>query len=168
MTRNAAAKGIPYRLLKYLSNVPSPLMESNINPFRGQVDELFNGGGTGGFSDTVSHPVLGVKPPQTDDIDVYSFPLGMSLSHPTMQVLGDRLMNGSKPGGRSDGLKVGLVVEGGGMRGAVTGGMLMQLHDLGLKDLFDVVYGSSAGAINATYFLSGQVRMMPLARPARS
>lgn len=111
-------------------------------------------------SDAAVHPVWGAKPPPTDEIDVYSFPLSMSLNHPTMQVLGDRLRNQSKPGARSDGLKVGLVVEGGGMRGAVTGGMLMQLHDLGLKDLFDVVYGSSAGAINATYFLTGQVRVV--------
>jgi len=42
------------------------------------------------------------------------------------------------------------------MRGAVSGGALQALHDLGLRDAFDVVYGSSAGAMNATYFLAGQ------------
>eukprot|EP00741_Cyanophora_paradoxa_P025048 tig00000339_g24179.t1 len=34
--------------------------------------------------------------------------------------------------------------------------MVAALHDLGLRDAFDVVYGSSAGAINGAYFLSGQ------------
>ncbi|KFM29189.1 hypothetical protein F751_3270 [Auxenochlorella protothecoides] len=47
-------------------------------------------------------------------------------------------------------------LEGGGMRGCVSGGALQALNELGLAPLFDVVYGSSAGAINATYFLSGQ------------
>jgi len=42
------------------------------------------------------------------------------------------------------------------MRGAVSAGGLQALHDLGLRTAFDAVYGSSAGAINATYFLSGQ------------
>lgn len=32
----------------------------------------------------------------------------------------------------------------------------MALHDMGLQRVFDSVYGSSAGAINLTYFLSGQ------------
>ena len=34
--------------------------------------------------------------------------------------------------------------------------MLVQLHDMGLRRVFDAVYGSSAGAINLTYFLAGQ------------
>lgn len=42
------------------------------------------------------------------------------------------------------------------MRGCVSGGALMVLADLGMRDAFDAVYGSSAGAINSTYFLSGQ------------
>lgn len=36
------------------------------------------------------------------------------------------------------------------------GGMLMGLLNLGLKDCFDSIYGASAGAINATYFLTGE------------
>ncbi len=43
------------------------------------------------------------------------------------------------------------------MRGVVSGAMLMALRDLGLAHAFDAVYGSSAGAINAAYFLTGQV-----------
>lgn len=42
------------------------------------------------------------------------------------------------------------------MRGCISGAMLMALHELGVSEVFDVVYGASAGAINATYFLSGQ------------
>jgi predicted patatin/cPLA2 family phospholipase len=51
-----------------------------------------------------------------------------------------------------------LVIEGGGMRGAVTGGMVLGLHELGMTDAFDAVYGSSAGALNGMWFVSGRVR----------
>jgi len=75
-----------------------------------------------------------------------------------LELVRQRASSGSKPGKRAPGdtAKLALVVEGGGMRGAVSGGGLQALHDLGLRDVFDCVYGSSAGAINATYFLSGQ------------
>ena len=76
--------------------------------------------------------------------------------HPVLALVRERAAAGSKPGARSDGAHLALVVEGGGMRGAVSGGALQALHDLGLRDAFDVVYGSSAGAMNATYFLAGQ------------
>ena len=42
------------------------------------------------------------------------------------------------------------------MRGVVSAGMLSALEELGLSHAFDSVYGSSAGAINAAYFLAGQ------------
>ncbi|KAK9806904.1 hypothetical protein WJX72_006985 [[Myrmecia] bisecta] len=80
----------------------------------------------------------------------------VKLNHPALQLVRERAEQGSKPGQRTDAYKLGLVIEGGGMRGAVSGGALQALHDLGLKDAFDAVYGSSAGAINATYFLSDQ------------
>ena len=76
--------------------------------------------------------------------------------HPTLQLILQRKQQGSRPLKRMDRYKLGLVVEGGGMRGVVTGAMLMGLGDLEVRDCFDVVYGASAGAINATYFLSGQ------------
>lgn len=44
-----------------------------------------------------------------------------------------RLSDGSVPGKRSDKFKVGLVVEGGGMRGVVTGAALQAMHDLGMR-----------------------------------
>lgn len=42
------------------------------------------------------------------------------------------------------------------MRGVVSAGMVSALEDLGMTHAFDAVYGSSAGAINAAYFLAGQ------------
>ena len=51
---------------------------------------------------------------------------------------------------------IGLVVQGGGMRGVYSMGALSCLHEQGLTRVFDVVLGSSAGAINAAYFLAGQ------------
>ena len=41
------------------------------------------------------------------------------------------------------------------MRGSVSAGMAAALEQLGLHDAFDVVYGSSAGALVGTYFVSG-------------
>ncbi|HXT68917.1 MAG TPA: patatin-like phospholipase family protein [Vicinamibacterales bacterium] len=55
-----------------------------------------------------------------------------------------------------DGASIALCVEGGAMRGVVSAGMVSALEDLGLVRAFDAVYGSSAGAINAAYFLAGQ------------
>lgn len=55
-----------------------------------------------------------------------------------------------------DGRKVGLIVEGGAMRGVISCAALMALEELGLTDAFDEVYGASAGAMNAAYFLAGQ------------
>jgi len=55
-----------------------------------------------------------------------------------------------------DGASIALAVEGGAMRGVISAGMVWALEDLGLIDAFDAIYGSSAGAINAAYFLGGQ------------
>ena len=62
-----------------------------------------------------------------------------------------------RAGGRgADGRRLGLVVEGGAMRGVCSAGSLAALAHLGLFDLFDEIYATSAGALNASYFLSGQ------------
>ena len=57
---------------------------------------------------------------------------------------------------RDDGMKLGIVAEGGAMRGVVSGGACVGLEDLGLTGVFDVAYGASAGAINLAYFVIGQ------------
>eukprot|EP01025_Chloroclados_australasicus_P000569 TRINITY_DN10256_c0_g3_i1.p1 TRINITY_DN10256_c0_g3~~TRINITY_DN10256_c0_g3_i1.p1 ORF type:complete len:374 (-),score=33.95 TRINITY_DN10256_c0_g3_i1:736-1857(-) len=74
--------------------------------------------------------------------------------HPVLDVIAERHARNSQPGKRTDSYKIGLCVEGGGMRGVVSGAMLMEL--LPYRECFDVVYGSSAGAINLTYYLTGE------------
>lgn len=49
-----------------------------------------------------------------------------------------------------------LVVQGGGMRGVYSMAALAALDEAGYRNAFDVIAGSSAGAINAAYFLAGQ------------
>ncbi len=58
-----------------------------------------------------------------------------------------------------DGFKLGLVVEGGGMRAAGSAGAVVELAELDCVDVFDSVYATSAGVMNAAYFLSGQHQM---------
>ena len=53
--------------------------------------------------------------------------------HPAVQLALERARTGSRPGRRTDGCRLGLVVEGGGMRGCVSAGSLMALYQLGLK-----------------------------------
>lgn len=75
--------------------------------------------------------------------------------HDVIDILRARVARGSRaPHG--DGASVALAVEGGAMRGVVSAGMVWALEDLGYTHAFDAVYGSSAGAINAAYFLAGQ------------
>lgn len=59
-------------------------------------------------------------------------------------------------GPRDPSVKLALVIEGGGMRGVVCGGMVAGLEALGLTETFDEVIGSSAGAIAGAYFVAGQ------------
>jgi predicted patatin/cPLA2 family phospholipase len=75
--------------------------------------------------------------------------------HPVLQLLRDRRRTASKPSRRTDGARLGLSVEGGGMRGLVSASMLVALDDFGFADTFDVVYGCSSGAVNGAYFLVG-------------
>ncbi len=42
------------------------------------------------------------------------------------------------------------------MRGVVSAGMVTALESLGLRNAFDVVFGSSAGAMNGAFFVAGQ------------
>ena len=51
---------------------------------------------------------------------------------------------------------IGLVVQGGGMRGVYSMGALAALEEMGFNHCFDHVAGSSAGALNGAYFLTGQ------------
>ena len=73
-----------------------------------------------------------------------------------LDILRRRVARGSRAPHHDDGARVALCVEGGAMRGVISAGMVWALEHLGLTTAFDNVYGSSAGAINAAYFLAGQ------------
>lgn len=79
----------------------------------------------------------------------------MPAPHPVAQILYRRRNEGSVPRARTDGYRVGLVVEGGGMRGIISGAMMSTLMDRELELSFDAIYAFSAGAINSAYFLAG-------------
>jgi predicted patatin/cPLA2 family phospholipase len=79
----------------------------------------------------------------------------VSELHEVLRVLTERARGGGTGGSaRGDGWRVALVIEGGGMRGAISGGMALALHELGLVPAFDAVYGSSAGTISGAWLLS--------------
>jgi predicted patatin/cPLA2 family phospholipase len=78
--------------------------------------------------------------------------------HPVTAVLLERLGAASQPGARHDGHRVALVLEGGGMRGVVSAAMTAALERYGLTPCFDLVVGSSAGAINGAALIGGVAR----------
>jgi predicted patatin/cPLA2 family phospholipase len=73
-----------------------------------------------------------------------------------LQLLRDRKRQESTPGRRSDDARLVLLVEGGSSRGAYSSGMTIAIEQLGLLPMFDAVYGSSAGALNAAWLLCGR------------
>ncbi|MBB4678677.1 patatin-like phospholipase family protein [Crossiella cryophila] len=78
----------------------------------------------------------------------------MTLS--VTQLLRERRRQGSIPGQRRDDARLVLLIEGGSSRGAYSSGMTIPIERQGLLPLFDAVYGSSAGALNAAWLLSGR------------
>jgi predicted patatin/cPLA2 family phospholipase len=76
--------------------------------------------------------------------------------HPVVEAIVQRQNSNSVPGRRKDDFKIALAIEGGAMRGVVSSGMVAGLEHLGLLQTFDVIYGTSAGAINGAYFVAGQ------------
>ncbi|MCD0444765.1 patatin-like phospholipase family protein [Glycomyces sp. A-F 0318] len=95
--------------------------------------------------------------PHASDADRY-----WNDDHPVLEVIRARRAAGSAPGARADGFRLGLAVEGGGMRGVTSAAMLVALDDLGLRPVFDAVYSTSSGSINAAYFLAGGDCWYPL------
>src|SRR3954447_2443897 len=77
-----------------------------------------------------------------------------AADHPLYGVLLERA--GTRPGLRPDPHVVALVVEGGGMRGAVSAGMCLVLEAAGLMSAFDRVYGCSSGALTGCFAAAGQ------------
>jgi predicted patatin/cPLA2 family phospholipase len=74
--------------------------------------------------------------------------------HQVLRVIDERVRSGSRPGHRADPYRIALSIEGGGMRGTVSAGMALALHELGLVPALDAVYGASAGAITGAWLLS--------------
>ncbi|WGX97245.1 patatin family protein [Nocardioides sp. L-11A] len=73
-------------------------------------------------------------------------------------VLRERRRTGSRPGRRDDGHRVALAIEGGGSRAAYSAGMVLAIDEAGLTDCFDDVYGTSGGALNGAWLLSGEAQ----------
>jgi predicted patatin/cPLA2 family phospholipase len=85
--------------------------------------------------------------------------------HPVIRALHRRRDEGSRPGERTDGRRIALVIEGGGMRGVVSAGMTTTIEQLGLRDAFDEVHGASAGAFNGAFLLAGQAAYLTALYP---
>jgi predicted patatin/cPLA2 family phospholipase len=78
------------------------------------------------------------------------------MTESVLQVLRARHEHRSVPGQRDDDARLVLLIEGGSSRGAYSSGMTIAVEQLGLLPLFDAVYGSSAGALNAAWLLCGR------------
>ena len=74
--------------------------------------------------------------------------------HELLRIIDERVRTGSRPGHRDDPYRVAVSIEGGGMRGTVSAGMALALHELGMVPAIDAVYGASAGAITGAWLLS--------------
>src|SRR5664279_657756 len=81
---------------------------------------------------------------------------GSTMRATVLEVLAERRAHGSTPGARKDDHRVALVIEGGGSRAAYSTGMIGVIHERGLAECFDAVYGSSAGALNGAWLLCGR------------
>jgi predicted patatin/cPLA2 family phospholipase len=77
----------------------------------------------------------------------------------TRELLCSRVKEDSKRDRRHDPYHLALVIEGGGMRGVVAGGMVSALEGRGLLPCFDSIHGSSVGACAGAFFLAGQARL---------
>src|SRR5687767_15404331 len=55
-----------------------------------------------------------------------------------------------------DGRRLGLVIEGGALRGVCSAAGAVVLAQLGLSDVFDEVHATSAAVMNASYFFTNQ------------
>ncbi|SEQ16481.1 patatin-like phospholipase family protein [Lentzea albida] len=73
-----------------------------------------------------------------------------------LELLRERRHQQSVPGQRNDDARLVLLVEGGSSRGVYSSGMTVAIERLGLLPLFDAVYGSSAGSLNAAWLLCGR------------
>ena len=82
-----------------------------------------------------------------------------AAGHPVLHILRARRALSEEGQGPpySDGYRLGLAIEGGGMRGIISGAMLSAIEDLGFAMCFDRIYGTSSGAINGAYLPAGNI-----------
>lgn len=84
-------------------------------------------------------------------------------THPVLRLLHERRRrreageSATREGGHDNKCRVALAIEGGGMRGCISAGMVGAIHHLNLTGSVDVVYGSSAGTIVGAYLITGQL-----------
>jgi predicted patatin/cPLA2 family phospholipase len=76
--------------------------------------------------------------------------------HEVLELIEERVRTGSRPGQRRDQHRIVLSIEGGGMRGTISAGMALALHELGVVAAFDAVYGASAGALTGAWLVSSE------------
>jgi Patatin-like phospholipase len=90
-----------------------------------------------------------------------SIPTDFFHNHAVRELIKERYQQQSTPGRRlaNDTSILALSIEGGGMRGCVSAGMVAAIASLGLTDTIDRVYGSSAGSVVGAYLVSRQVCM---------
>jgi len=81
------------------------------------------------------------------------------LPKTVISLLEQRRAHGYRAGVDYDGNRIALVVEGGAMRGVISSAAIDALFQLGFWTCFDDVYGTSSGALNAAYFVSGQITL---------
>ncbi|KAL3907542.1 MAG: hypothetical protein SGILL_008828 [Bacillariaceae sp.] len=88
-----------------------------------------------------------------------SVPKDFFDNHAVRHLMKERYESQSMPGYRAetDTSTLALSIEGGGMRGCVSAGMVAAIAALGLSDTIDKLYGSSAGSVVGAYFVSRQV-----------
>ena len=86
-------------------------------------------------------------------------PATAAADDPLLGLLLARAAAHSRPRGRTDPHVVSLVVEGGGMRGAVCAGMCLVLEAAGLMSSVDRVYGCSSGALSGCFAAAGQASL---------
>jgi len=109
------------------------------------------------------------------DTQIIGSPDHPDYTHPVVRLLHERKHKMNDPNNNSnsnhqmivnntngkvredDGARVALCIEGGGMRGCVSAGMVVAIHYLNLTNTIDVVYGSSAGTIVGSYFITEQL-----------
>jgi len=83
------------------------------------------------------------------------------MDHAVRSLIKERYLSRSTPGKRlsTDNSTMAIAIEGGGMRGCVSAGMVAAITALGLSDTIDTIYGSSAGSVVGAYMVSRQMCM---------